>query len=111
MTPIRRLLPLLVAAALPAVARPQAVPPVAPARPTGAERVRVERAAALEMFARAYYPGRSGQIMVVPREGDILTRPGGAVPSRAASPGRRALGPIRHIRARAGIARGRRSAV
>jgi predicted AlkP superfamily pyrophosphatase or phosphodiesterase len=28
----------------------------------------------LEMFARAYYPGRSGQLFVVPREGDIMTR-------------------------------------
>ena len=28
----------------------------------------------LKMFARSYYPGRSGQIMVVPREGDFLTR-------------------------------------
>jgi predicted AlkP superfamily pyrophosphatase or phosphodiesterase len=26
------------------------------------------------MFARAYYPGRSGQIMLVPREGDFITR-------------------------------------
>ncbi len=26
------------------------------------------------MFARAYYPGRSGQIMLVPREGDFVTR-------------------------------------
>ena len=27
----------------------------------------------LEMFARGYFPGRSGQIFVVPREGDIIT--------------------------------------
>lgn len=27
-----------------------------------------------EMFARSYYPGRSGQILVVPRRGDIITR-------------------------------------
>lgn len=27
----------------------------------------------LEMFARAYFPGRSGQIFVVPREGTIVT--------------------------------------
>jgi len=25
------------------------------------------------MYARAYYPGRSGQIMLVPREGDFVT--------------------------------------
>ena len=30
------------------------------------------RARALEMFARSYYPGRSGQIMIVPREGSII---------------------------------------
>ena len=33
------------------------------------------RAQFLEMFARAYFPGRTGQILVVPREGDIITRP------------------------------------
>lgn len=27
----------------------------------------------LEMFARGYFPGRSGQIFVVPREGEIIT--------------------------------------
>src|ERR1051326_1689550 len=27
----------------------------------------------LQMYARAYYPGRSGQIMLVPREGDFAT--------------------------------------
>ena len=27
----------------------------------------------LEMYARAYYPGRSGQIMLMPREGDFVT--------------------------------------
>jgi hypothetical protein len=29
----------------------------------------------LEMFARAYFPGRTGQLLVVPREGDLITRP------------------------------------
>jgi Type I phosphodiesterase / nucleotide pyrophosphatase len=28
----------------------------------------------LEMFARAYFPGRTGQLLVVPREGDFITR-------------------------------------
>lgn len=28
----------------------------------------------LKMFARAYFPGRSGQIMLVPREGEFVTR-------------------------------------
>ena len=27
----------------------------------------------LEMFARAYYPGRTGQLLIVPREGDFIT--------------------------------------
>jgi type I phosphodiesterase/nucleotide pyrophosphatase len=31
-----------------------------------------ERQRVLAMFARAYYPGRSGQIMIVPREGSII---------------------------------------
>jgi hypothetical protein len=31
-----------------------------------------DRQRALAMFARAYYPGRSGQIMIVPREGSIV---------------------------------------
>ena len=29
----------------------------------------------LEMWARAYYPGRTGQLLVVPREGEFITRP------------------------------------
>jgi Type I phosphodiesterase / nucleotide pyrophosphatase len=29
----------------------------------------------LEMFARAYYPGRTGQLLIVPREGHFITRP------------------------------------
>lgn len=32
------------------------------------------RAQFLEMFARGYFPGRSGQVMVVPQQGDIITR-------------------------------------
>jgi hypothetical protein len=32
------------------------------------------RAMFQSMFARAYYPGRTGQLMVVPREGFVLTR-------------------------------------
>ena len=27
------------------------------------------------MFARAYFPGRTGQLLIVPREGDFITRP------------------------------------
>ncbi len=29
----------------------------------------------LEMFARSYFPGRTGQLLIVPREGHIITRP------------------------------------
>src|SRR5205085_5896064 len=29
----------------------------------------------LEMWARAYFPGRTGQLLIVPRQGDFLTRP------------------------------------
>ncbi|MCI0616440.1 alkaline phosphatase family protein, partial [bacterium] len=29
----------------------------------------------LKMFARAYFPGRTGQLLIVPREGHIITRP------------------------------------
>src|SRR5260221_12092498 len=59
---------------------------VAPVVPTAAQRARTERAAFLEMYAHAYFPGRSGQIMVVPREGEILTRPGADVPFMHGSP-------------------------
>jgi hypothetical protein len=36
----------------------------------------VERARALAMFARAFYPGRNGQIFLVPKEGHFITRRG-----------------------------------
>ena len=29
----------------------------------------------LEMFARSYFPGRTGQLLIVPRDGDFITRP------------------------------------
>ena len=35
----------------------------------------VARQRFLEMFARAYFPGRTGQLLIVPREGDFITRP------------------------------------
>src|ERR1051326_8649149 len=38
-----------------------------------AQQARDRRREFLEMYARAYYPGRSGQIMLVPREGDFVT--------------------------------------
>ena len=47
-------------------------PDVAKASPT------LNRARVLAMFARAYYPGRSGQIALVPKPGQFITRRGTA---------------------------------
>ena len=54
----------------PATAPPAAAPaePRASAAPTGSPRDRW-----LEMFARGYYPGRSGQVFVVPSQGEVIT--------------------------------------
>jgi predicted AlkP superfamily pyrophosphatase or phosphodiesterase len=38
------------------------------------------------MFARSYFPGRTGQLLVVPREGDFITRPDQDVPYMHGSP-------------------------
>src|SRR6202158_5487699 len=55
-------------------------------RSLGSDAPRIQRAAPadattlatrqlfLEMFARAYFPGRTGQLLIVPREGDFITR-------------------------------------
>src|SRR4030081_3039455 len=40
----------------------------------------------LDMFARSYFPGRPGQLLIVPREGDIITRPDQDVPYMHGSP-------------------------
>jgi hypothetical protein len=40
----------------------------------------------LDMFARSYFPGRTGQLLVVPREGDFITRPDPDVPYMHGSP-------------------------
>jgi len=40
----------------------------------------------LGMFARSYYPGRTGQLLIVPREGDFITRPDPDVPYMHGSP-------------------------
>src|SRR4051812_13784933 len=77
---------LLAGAPFPRPLAAQAVPPVAAPRPSAAEKARSNRAALLEMFARAYYPGRSGQVMVVAREGEMLTRRGADVPFMHGSP-------------------------
>jgi hypothetical protein len=44
------------------------------------------RAQFLTMFARGYFPGRTGQLLIVPREGTILTRPEASVPFMHGSP-------------------------
>jgi hypothetical protein len=40
----------------------------------------------LAMFARSYFPGRTGQLLIVPREGDFITRPDQDVPYMHGSP-------------------------
>src|ERR1041384_802549 len=39
---------------------------------------RAARQRFLQMFAQAYFPGRTGQLLIVPREGDFITRPDSA---------------------------------
>jgi len=48
------------------------------AQPSDGEYTRADlrvRRQILDMLARSYFPGRTGQLLVVPREGDIVTRP------------------------------------
>lgn len=52
--------------------RPQPAPAMPGSTVTASERG-AERQQWAEMFARGFFPGRSGQIFVVPREGDIIT--------------------------------------
>jgi hypothetical protein len=40
----------------------------------------------LDAFARSYFPGRTGQLMIVPREGDFITRPEAEVDYMHGSP-------------------------
>jgi hypothetical protein len=40
----------------------------------------------LDMFARSYFPGRSSQLLIVPRNGDFITRPDADVPYMHGSP-------------------------
>jgi hypothetical protein len=40
----------------------------------------------LGMLARSYFPGRTGQLLIVPREGDFITRPDQDVPYMHGSP-------------------------
>jgi len=47
---------------------------------------RATRQRFLDMFARSYFPGRTGQLLLVPREGDFITRPDQDVPYMHGSP-------------------------
>src|SRR5690349_1776637 len=47
---------------------------VGPKGPAEAE-ARATRQRFLEMFGRAYFPGRTGQLLVVPKRGEFITRP------------------------------------
>jgi len=44
-------------------------------RPASDSAAPATRERCLEMFARAYFPGRTGQLLIVPREGEFITRP------------------------------------
>ena len=62
----RRFCLLLLALAAAACAASSARPAAGPPAPEGSTRVWLER------FARGYFPGRSGQVFLVPREGDFI---------------------------------------
>jgi hypothetical protein len=53
--------------------------------PTASSRA-TQRQQFLTMFARSYFPGRSGQIMLVPAEADFITRPEAAYQFMHGSP-------------------------
>src|SRR5205085_9362304 len=55
-------------------------------RPTKSADAVAARQRFLEMFARAYFPGRTGQLLIVPREGDFITRPDADVAYMHGSP-------------------------
>ena len=55
-------------------------------RAPAADAAAVTKQRFLEMFARSYFPGRSGQLLIVPREGDFITRPEPDVPFMHGSP-------------------------
>jgi Type I phosphodiesterase / nucleotide pyrophosphatase len=50
-------------------------PRIGATAPAGGAAALASRQRFLEMFARTYFPGRTGQLLVVPREGDFITRP------------------------------------
>lgn len=72
---VRRLLLIVVALAMGCASAPhrQSAGSDAPAR--DAESSTPARQRILEMLSHSYYPGRTAQIIIVPREGDFITRP------------------------------------
>jgi hypothetical protein len=57
------------------------------------------------MFARAYFPGRTGQLLIAPREGSFITRPDPDVAYMRGSPFRGVHKRRRAARRRRGEAR------
>ena len=57
----------------PASAPPRVAPGAETVTRAGAPAAAPQRERWLQMFARGYFPGRSGQIFVVPREGEVIT--------------------------------------
>ena len=72
---VRRLLLIVVALAMGCASAPhrRSAGSDAPAR--DAESSTPARQRILEMLSHSYYPGRTAQIVIVPREGDFITRP------------------------------------
>ena len=72
---VRRLLLIVVALAMGCASAPhrRSAGSEAPAR--DAESSTPARQRILEMLSHSYYPGRTAQIIIVPREGDFITRP------------------------------------
>jgi hypothetical protein len=56
------------------------------AREVTPSRAQATRQHFLDMWARSYFPGRTGQLLIVPREGDFITRPDENVPYMHGSP-------------------------
>ena len=72
----RIIVALAISSATTVILASQAPPAAAPSSRSSlaSPAVAASRAQFLEMFARGICPGRSGQVMVVPRQGDIITR-------------------------------------
>ena len=81
----------IVIRAAPVIARPAALVTLvlaaaAPAAPGQQPTRSAEQRRFLEMFARGFFPGRSGQLLIVPRQDDFITRPDPTVTYMHGSP-------------------------